>query len=129
MARGKRKGGSAAIVPDGVGTAGPLTGVAGEQREKQGQSPDVPGGLDPPRSLNITAPLLIVLALGLVWLAVAWNRRRKGIERPRYDWCRESEVRRHRSGCRVVPAGARHPEACWWHVTGCRVPAGAGQRR
>jgi hypothetical protein len=32
-------------------------------------------------------------------------------------------------GCRVVPAGARHPRACWWHVTGCRVPAGADRRR
>ena len=32
-------------------------------------------------------------------------------------------------GCRVVPAVARHPRACWWHVTGCRVPAGAGRRR
>src|SRR4051794_38583991 len=32
-------------------------------------------------------------------------------------------------GCRAVPAGARHPRACRWHVTGCRVPAGAGRRR
>jgi hypothetical protein len=28
-----------------------------------------------------------------------------------------------------VAAGARHPEACWWHVTGCRVPAAAGGAR
>jgi hypothetical protein len=21
------------------------------------------------------------------------------------------------------------PEACWWHVTGCRVPAAAGRAR
>ena len=34
-----------------------------------------------------------------------------------------------RGGCLVVPAGARHPQACWWHVTGCRVPAGADRRR
>src|SRR5215204_3378555 len=29
----------------------------------------------------------------------------------------------------VVSAGARHPRACCWHGTGCRVPAEAGGAR
>src|SRR5918992_5733673 len=40
-----------------------------------------------------------------------------------------SEVRRITGGVRAVSAGARHPRACWWHVTGCRVPADAGRAR
>src|SRR5690349_3772788 len=32
-------------------------------------------------------------------------------------------------GVPVAAAGARHPRACWWHVTGCRVPAAAGGAR
>ena len=40
------------------------------------------------------------------------------------------EVRVLRGGCRARDLlGARHPRACWWHVTGCRVPAGADRRR
>ena len=49
--------------------------------------------------------------------------------RVRVSQWRWPEVRRITGVVRVVSAGARHPRACWLHVTGCRVPADAGRAR